>query len=300
MHASVLNFEYVSIPVPITAIVTAYQRIDQTLSTLRELQNCQPPPAEILVHVDGNQTDCVGAIRATFPSVRVFVSEGNVGPGGGRNKLVAAAEFEFVASFDDDSYPHDPDFFGRVVSAAEEFPNAAVYSAGIYHQGESPPDPSAANMEHADFGGGGCVFSRGAFLEAGGYVPLPIAYGMEEVDLALRLHAMGRRVIRIPRLRVFHDTVLERHAAPSVTAGSIANIALLAFLRYPVSWWPMGLVQILNRVRWLVLHRRFAGILSGLCQIPPHCWQHRNYRKPVPANRLRTYLALRRKPVAPE
>ena len=59
---------------------------------------------------------------------------------------------------------------------------------------------------------GACVYRRSAFLEAGGYVPLPVAYGMEEVDLALRLHSRGGKILTTPWLRVFHNTDLKRHA----------------------------------------------------------------------------------------
>jgi GT2 family glycosyltransferase len=280
----------------ISAAVTAYQRVNQTLVTLRKLQDCQPPPSEILVHVDGNQVGCAVVIRATFPGVRVLASEDNLGPGGGRNKLVAAAAYKWVASFDDDSCPHDRDFFARAGRAIQEFPGVAVFAANIYQRGEPVPDETSPDVQEADFGGGGCVFSRAAFLEAGGYVPLPMAYGMEEVDLALRLHAIGKRALRVSKLRVFHDTEMQRHAASDITAGSIANLALLTFLRYPVCLWPLGFGQILNRARWLVLHQRFAGIPSGLRQIPTHCWRHRQFRKPVPATVIQSYLALRRKP----
>jgi GT2 family glycosyltransferase len=280
----------------ISAIVTAYQRVEETLVTLRKLQECQPAPAEILVHVDGNQTDCGLAIRAAFPDVRVLVSGGNMGPGGSRNKLVAAARHEWIASFDDDSHPHDRDYFSRAARATQAFPHAAVYAANIYHRGEPVPDELSYNVQQADFGGGGCVFSRTAFLDAGGYVPLPVAYGMEEVDLALRLHAMGKRVLRVPKLRVFHDTQLQRHTAPGVTAGSISNIALRTYLRYPPAYWPVGLGQIINRVRWLILNGRWAGVCSGLALAPHHCWRHRRFRKPVPAAALQSYLGLRRKP----
>ena len=87
----------------ISAIVTAYERIDQTLATLRVLQSCVPTPDEILVHVDADQVKCEQAIRKEFPDVRVLRSHDQVGPGGGRNKLMDAARHEFVASFDDDS-----------------------------------------------------------------------------------------------------------------------------------------------------------------------------------------------------
>ncbi len=278
----------------ITAIVTAYRRVEQTLVTLGKIQNCQPRPAEIIVHVDGDQKECADAIQKSFPDVQVLLSRENLGPGGGRNKLIASASHEFVASFDDDSYPLDGDYFARVATLFEQFPEAAIINAAVYHQNEVVmPDERCARWV-ADFSGGGCIYRRSAFLETTGYVALPVAYGMEEVDLALRLHACGKRVLWSPWLRVFHDTDLGRHASAGVTAGSIANLALLAFLRYPLLLLPIGAGQVLNRLRWLVIQRRFPGMLPGILQIPPHCWRHRKSRLPVSTNALRSYLALRR------
>ena len=104
----------------ISAIVTAYERIDQTLATLRVLQSCVPAPDEILVHVDANQIACENAIRNAFPDIQILRSKEQVGPGGGRNKLVNAAGGEFVASFDDDSYPIDSDYFARARQSLRE------------------------------------------------------------------------------------------------------------------------------------------------------------------------------------
>lgn len=280
----------------ISAIVTAYRRIDQTLNTLRVIESCDPSPNEILVHIDGKQVECERAIRRAFPRVGILSSSDRVGPGGGRNKLVAAAGYEFVASFDDDSYPIDSDYFGRALQLFERFPNASIVCAALYHIGEAvAPDEHRAHWT-ADFSGGACIYRRRVFLQAGGYVPLPIAYGMEEVDLALRLHSRGERVLTTSWLRVFHDTDLKRHGDPMVTAGSIANLALLAYLRYPVSLWFVGLWQCLNRVRWLLRNGRREGIWKGLTMIPSHAWANRQYRQPVSDRDVRSYLALRRTP----
>lgn len=283
--------------VGITAIVTAYQRIDQTLETIRKLKACQPPPDEILVHVDGNQQQCAAAIRQAFPEIKVLLSEANVGPGGGRNKLIAAAQNEYVASFDDDSFPLDTDYFARVRHLIVRFPDAAILCALVYHQGEAIAPDTLAAAWVADFSGGGCIYRRTQFLATGGYVPLPVAYGMEEVDLALRLHAQGGRILRTPWLRVFHDTDLKRHDSPDVTAGSIANIALLVYLRYPLSFWLVGFVQGCKRILWLLRHNRKQGILAGLLMTPKHLWSHRKYRQRLVARYVRSYLSLRRAPI---
>jgi len=46
----------------ISAIVTAYERIDQTLNTLRIIEACDPKPDELLVHVDANRVEVERAI----------------------------------------------------------------------------------------------------------------------------------------------------------------------------------------------------------------------------------------------
>lgn len=280
----------------ISAIVTAYERVDQTLKTLRILESCNPKPDEILVHVDGNRIECEKAISAAFPQVRIVVSKERVGPGGGRNKLVAAANHEFVASFDDDSSPIDSDYFARVTQLFNRFPEASIICASLYHAGEGIGLDQREAQWTADFSGGACVYRRDAFINAGGYVPLPIAYGMEEVDLALRLHSRGGKILTSSWLRVFHDTDLKRHAEPHVTAGSIANLALLAYLRYPVSLWSIGAWQCVNRVVWLLRNGRHRGIGRGLTMIPGHLRAHRRFRLTVSNRALRSYLALRRKP----
>jgi GT2 family glycosyltransferase len=284
----------------ISAIVTAYDRIEQTLATLRVIQNCAPAPDEILVHVDANQIACENAIREAFPDVHVLRSQEQVGPGGGRNKLVAAAQYEFVASFDDDSYPIDSDYFARALRMFEKFPEASLICAALYHAGESIGLDTQSGQWTADFSGGACIYRRKAFLDVGGYVPLPVAYGMEEVDLAIRLHSRGGKILTTPWLRVFHNTDLKHHAEPRVTAGSIANLALLTYLRYPISLWGIGMGQCANRLLWLLRHGRRRGIVKGVTMIPAHVWQNHRYRAPVSKKVVRSYLALRRAPVPAE
>ncbi len=284
----------------ISAIVAAYERVDQTLATLRILQSCVPAPDEILVHVDANQIECENAIRNAFPGIRILRSVEQLGPGGGRNKLVSVARGEFVASFDDDSYPIDSDYFARARQVFEKFPEASLVCAALYHAGESIGLDERRAHWTADFSGGACIFRRQAFLEAGGYVPLPVAYGMEEVDLAIRLHSQGGRILTTSWLRVFHNTDLKRHGDPKVTAGSIANVALLAYLRYPVSLWGIGVGQCANRLLWLLRHGRRRGILKGVTMIPSHLHANRGYRLPVSKQTVQSYLALRRAPIAAE
>ena len=279
----------------VSAMVSAYARIDQTLRTLEVLESCHPPPTEIIVHVDGGQQACAEAVRNRFAKVRVIVSEGRVGPGGARNRMMEAARTELVASFDDDSRPTDRDFFARVQRLADGV-DAAVYGGVVVHRGEPLMDDAPTGQWCADFCGGAAVFRRSYFLRAGGYVPVETAYGIEEVDLAIRLSAMGGRVFQTPWLRVFHDTDLARHADREVTAASIANIGLLTYLRYPRTLWIVGAVQLLRRVVWLLKVGRLDGIHEGVGRIPAHIRRFAAYRQTVGVRDLRSYWMKRRRP----
>jgi GT2 family glycosyltransferase len=282
---------------PITALVTAHWRIAQTLRTLQAIQECDPKPNELIVHIDQNQAECAQAISQSFPNIRIIVSQSQVGPGGGRNSLIEAATNDFVASFDDDSYPIDSGYFARALELFERFPTASIICASLYHPDEQLDSAVLSGEWCADFSGGACIYKRRAFLATGGYVPLPVAYGMEEVDLAIRLHAQGGRILRTRWLRVFHETNLDRHADPEVTGSTIANLALLAYLRYPPSLWPLGFFQCANRIWWLVSHGRRRGIWSGVRMIPAHLRAHQKYKMRVSYRYIKSYLALRRAPL---
>jgi hypothetical protein len=179
----------------------------------------------------------------------------------------------------------------------ERHPDAAVIAAQVFERGRTRQSAVDRSAWVADFVGAGCAYRRDRFLATTGYVPLASAYGMEEVDLALRLHAAGQRVLQSDWLRVEHDTALVHHASAAVTAASITNIALLTYLRYPISLWGIGAWQGIRRIAWLLAHNRRRGIARGLAAIPASLRRHAALRSPISPRALMSYLALRREPV---
>jgi GT2 family glycosyltransferase len=242
--------------------------------------------------VDANEVSCVETVQQKCPNVKVILSEENMG----RNKLLGAARFPLVASFDDDSFPIDLDYFERAKQLANIFPDASILSASLYHPGEPIRTDQGSAEWVADFVGAACVYRRDTLLTVGGYVPLPIAYAMEEADIALRLHAAGSKVLRTPWLRVFHNTDRARHANARLTAGGLANVALLPFLRYPLLLLPLLIVHVAHQVVWLLCHGRISGIVKGLCNIPGHLLRHYRYRKPESLSCILSYRRLRKHP----
>lgn len=275
----------------ISAIVPTHERFDLLARTLDVIQACQPAPAEVLVHVDGGNSELYQTVLRHYPSVRCLFSDARIGPGGSRNRLIAAARYEWVANFDDDSFPARNDYFRRVGELARVFPDSAVFNSSCHaRDGESP-----FIQQISEFVGSGCVFNKRWFERTRGFVPLPIAYGMEEVDVSLQLYCLGGRILHDPYLRVRHEPPLERGRDEiSITASVLANRFLLPWLRYPPWLWPVGMVHIISQLRWMIGNERASAILPGLKMTLSHLREFRSFRHPVPSFRLLSWLRLRR------
>lgn len=277
---------------PVSAILPTRQRLNVLPDTLERLHECDPAPDEIIVHVDAGDEETAPWLREHCPDVDVLESEERRGPGGGRNKLMEIASQPYVASFDDDSYPLDRDYFAQIVKAFERHPNAGVVAATIDYREDERSSSEPESTRVSSFVGCGCAYRRKAWQTIQGYVPLPLAYGMEEVDVSLQLLDEGWSIVHDRRLRVYHDTDRSHHESAEVTAAAIANRALLAYLRYPPQYWPLGLLKVVKRVVWSVRAYRFDGILEGLAQIPSLLRKHHGHRDPVAADTIRQFRSL--------
>jgi GT2 family glycosyltransferase len=281
--------------VPVAAIIPTYNRGSALISVLDKIQKCEPKPEEILVHIDLADGKLEGALQERFPDARILTSPIRMGPGGGRHRCLLACTKPYAVSFDDDSYPVDADFFSRVERLFFEHPRAAIFGASIWHRHERAKN----RTEHLDacpsYVGCGYAIRLAAYRQVRGYLPRPVAYGMEECDLSLQLFAVGWQIYEAGGLRVFHDTDLKHHESPEITAGVIANVGLYAFLHYPFIGWGFGFMQVANKVVYCVRVGRIRGIFSGLLAIPNDCYRNRRYRKAIPWQTLMRFRHLRRR-----
>lgn len=278
--------------VPITAIFPTYDRLEDALRTLDIVKACQPRPDEIIVHVDGGMEVVARELAAAHPDVKVLLSDQFLGPGGGRNVLVHAARNDLVANFDDDSAPEHPDYFARAWEVAECFPEAAVISAASLPEERTTP----GFMRIAIFSGCGFVCRRSWFLRTEGFVPLRVAYCMEEVDLSLRLYEIGGMIVHDPLLRVEHRKRPNLSVSGCQDAAVMANIGLMPMLRYPWPLVPLALGHVLLRAWQLVRRQAWPGLLIGLAMLPGYVIKHWCFRTPVGLDSLLAWNALRRAP----
>lgn len=270
----------------------AFERVEPLLKTISLIKSCEPAPEEILVHIDGGSPAVLEALRQQYPEIQVLVSDQLLGPGGARNRLIGEAKHELVANFDDDSFPNQQDYFARVLRLAQEFPEAAMYSAASQDFEKEMPGPHAISVSS----GCGCVFRKSWHARTRGFVPLPIAYGMEETDISLQLHALGGVIVHAPDLHVKHDKPLPVEVSARTNATVIANMALLPYLRYPVLLWPVGLWQVMRRVVYVINSGWPQGVWTGIQMIPSHFAAHRDEVSRVSYSSLLSWFFLRLKP----
>lgn len=272
---------------PVSAIIPTCNRVSDLATTLDRICECDPQPSEIIIHVDGGDNETAEWLEQQRSHVSILESSTPLGPGGGRNRLLDHAQQPYAASFDDDSYPIDSDYFERIVQRFEEVPSAGILVASVFERDDQPPDREDKYVRIASFLGGGSAYRLSAWRDVQGFVPLLLAYGMEEIDVALQMMEQGWDIVRDYRLRVFHDTDLTHHEDPEVTAAAIANRALLGFLRYPVSGWGLAAGQFLSRIWWSIRAGRTSGIMKGIFQTPKRLWKYRHERNPVSWRTLR-------------
>jgi GT2 family glycosyltransferase len=274
----------------ITVGIPTYSRGDCVMQPIKRVLACRPAPAEVIVHVDVSDCELETRIQREFPSVIVLSSKHRIGPGGGRDRCLRAATQPYFVSFDDDSWPEDDDYFACIQRYFENYPNVACLEAQIYHRGEVCPERVNEARWLSSYTGCGYALRTNVYETLSGLIDRAIPYGLEEPDLSMQMHAAGWKILRCGEIRVFHDTELGHHSNPDITAGTIGNAALLAWLRYPVNWWPYALLQYVNVIRFMITSGRWSGILEGVIGTPLLIWKYRCLRKVLSGKSVGSYL----------
>ncbi|MCX6848266.1 MAG: glycosyltransferase [Verrucomicrobia bacterium] len=283
-----------SASIPISVAVPACKRFSQLNVTLDRLLDCQPPPAEILVHLDGNDSRLRDMVQRKFPGVRLLASESLIGPGGARNRMTQAAHYSWVAHFDDDSFPQDKDYFARAWQLILKLPETAVFCASILPL--ETPDPQGLWL-HAFFPGCGHLMNRDWFHRTRGYLPVPIAYNLEEVDVSLQLHELGGLCLQSGELRVFHDHPVPSRETEDTQVAMMINTVLFPLIRYPLPLLPQAVGSVLRRLLRLAQQGEWRVIGRSLWALPAAIGHYLPLRAPVRMSTAWSWLLLRRRPV---
>lgn len=280
--------------IPISASVPACRRESHLRATLSKILACMPPPAEILVHIDGNSTRLCSLVAQEFPQARLVISSTFIGPGGARNRLTQEARYSWIAHFDDDSFPLDADYFARAWALISKMPETAVFCASILPF--EVPDTQGLWLQ-AFYPGCGHLMNREWFMKTRGYQPVPIAYNMEEVDVSLQLHELGGMCLQSGELRVFHDHLPPEREDENTQVAMMINTVIFPLLRYPVALWPQACGSIVRRLLRLALNGELKVIGRSFLALPGAVRKYFPLRAPVKFASALSWLLLRRSPV---
>ena len=284
---------------PVAVVIPTYNRGSAVVSVLEKVLACDPQPAEIWVHIDQNDGVLERHLMERFPGIHILTSAGRLGPGGGRHRCLLACGAPYAVSLDDDSWPVDADFFAAIDPLFSSYPRAAIFGASIWHRAEAEIRRSRAVRRVASYVGCGHAVRVAAYRDIRGYLARPMAYAIEESDVGLQLFVRGWQVFSAEELRVYHDTDRTHHDAAEVTASTITNLALLAFLHYPAMDLGRGAAQVANRVAYSVRRGRIRGVASGVGGIVTECYRSRALRAPIRHEVLMEYLRLRQSEADP-
>lgn len=275
---------------PLSVAIPCYRGDDRLAKTLERIAACDPGPSEILIHCDGGWKPNESSLPKLPVPIKFIHSTTQIGPGGGRNACLHAAAHELVASFDDDSWPLDSEYFAQAAELMEAMPNAAILSPAVYLK-EKPILPQLNEVSTARYyEGSASIHRRSIYLTLPGFAPVPGAYGVEETDVSLQTHAAGYQILASPWLRAWHDRPLADNSHQILPW--IKNEVLLAYLRYPWIAHPWAWWRSLRHAWRAAFNIGLSPTIAALCGAIPYSLSFRAYRRRYPLAQIIAHLKM--------
>ncbi len=269
----------------VAAIITTHNRRDEVRATIRKLLESDPPPDEILICADGCTDGTAETLQREFPTCSVIENHDPRGSVYSRDRLLRLAKAQVVASFDDDSYPLDRNFFARLSVLFQEHDRAAVISFpelrtdGTFADlTKTPASPAHLISVYANCA---AAMRRDIYLRSKGF-PVFFEHMYEEPDYALQCYALRYNVWFDPTMTIYHAVsgkgrnIVGRHQL------NARNELWSVLLRCPLPYLiPVGLFRIWRQfqyvcsqgIRWAIQEPVWWwSAIRGI----PACLRHRS------------------------
>ncbi len=260
--------------------VLSYNRREELRATLRQLEACDYPAAEILVLDNGSADGSAGMVEREFSSAAPFPvilirKSANSGIAA-RNELFDRAKGKYFFSFDDDSRPSAPGMVAAAVEIMERDPSVAALCCSCIHPSTGYNETrgierfSAGGDREAGFdllnvAEGGTLFRMEDIRKTAGY-DARLFFSREGNDLGFQLLRLGKRILFRPELVVHHLM------SP---AGRQEGLRLMYFTRntFWILWkyfplpvaLPVAMLFAARRIAPAIVHpRRLGPVLMGI------------------------------------
>lgn len=258
-------------------LIPAYNAAEHVEAAANSAMSQNHPPQRVVV-CDDASTDGTAEVLRALPSVAVLKNSPNLGVGATRQRLLEAAESEWILFLDADDQllPHASEVFAAAIRSN---PNAAVHAfSEVEHGAESRPEAftgaldSPSQVAHADLLTGNPICSsatlirRDIVIAAGGFTS---ARRLIDYCLWLRI----ARTQPLP-LFVYRTPVVSRFISADTITGNVSAAVIeeahLLNREWNFSHSPSGRANLAKQVRLIELW------LRGLSR-------HIDYGKPLAA-----------------
>ncbi len=318
-------------PLPASVIVLGYNGRRYLDACFRSLQDQDMPRAEYeIIYVDnGSHDGSVSYVKESFPEVEVIELDRNYGYAEGNNIGFRHARGRSVVFLNQDTIVHRA-WLRELIDALRSSPDIMAAHANIiqpwypeFAKAADRDDPGAAYTAEVSrlgyvryrrlppgnrpidtlFLHGVCIAVRRELVDEIDYIFDSDFFSYaEDLDLGLRVHALGYRTVVVPRAVVYHLHTLRTDLTPAVFAHTVRIVRN----RYLSFFKVMTLPEFLLAVPLIALGGpcnatefglgRWRGLLYGLLLVPVTAiallvtmWQLRRYRE-----KRRQVLATRR------
>ena len=267
-------------------------------ATCQRLVELQPQPNEVLICADGCNDGTAEMLRADFPRFRFIENQPATGSVEARNRLLIMATGDIVVSLDDDSYPVDKDFIGKLTAAFDAHPEAAVIT---FPQVRNPEYSTAARSGHFVSAYANCAAAmrREVYFRTSGY-PGFFFHGYEEPDFALQCYAAGYGVWFEPSLPVRHHLSAANRSAFLFHQSNARNELWSVWLRCPLPWLPLvSLYRVWRQFRYSVRQGWSWALQEPRWWLAAFCGLGACYRarRPLPWRVYYSWMRLAREPI---
>ncbi|MFT5618225.1 MAG: GT2 family glycosyltransferase [Arenicella sp.] len=189
----------------IEIIISTYNREKMILSTLQSLLTLGIDSNQIHVYDDFSNDNTSKEISRLFKAINLYRPEKQTGYIVARNFLIQKTHSKYILCLDDEAIIRNLGDLGEALLLLQN-PKYAIFAYHIFHSLESPPAKETLSQDVRKirtFTGCGFIVKREVIEELGLFDENYYFYG-EEIDLSIRIHALGKYVITKNDLVVHH------------------------------------------------------------------------------------------------
>jgi GT2 family glycosyltransferase len=268
---------------PVSIVITSRNRCGEALAAVESALAQEYSRLEVLLYDDASVDDTAAVVRSTFPGVRVFRNDTQLGYIACRNRGFRDACGEYIVSIDDDAYFTSPQTISTVVNVFQRNPDvAAVAMAYIEPRSGRSASMTARDSESPIRNFIGCAHAirREAVLQVGQYREFLVHQG-EERDLCLRLTQKGWKILFANTPPIVH-LYSSRRSQYRLNYYGFRNTILVSALNVPHPYCVPRMffdsAQLLKyRFQLKSVPWRIKAIFDGWVA----AWRYRKFRRPV-------------------